>query len=325
MKLEYYKKHFDLASPYKLSFKTLDSFISHIIFVESDGRSGAGEAVALFGYNNETDRSIEKAIRRIIKGTSLDEIRSLAMAESEDNPFAASAVLTAIDTLSFNTQSNKEKISVHSPIATDKVAELSGHKYFKIKTGANFDQDIENLPEILKQPFKFTLDANKAYRFEQALKIVNILKEFDDKYLWLEQPCGAYSWNDHKRLIEQTGARIMLDESIYSLSDLNRAKEIGAYGVKLKLFKHAGLYGTLELAKKSKELGLVCTLGNGVSGPIGNYLETLLFEQNSDLFTLPFESNGFSKIKDQSSFPIKEENGSVFITSEFNFSFLKNS
>ncbi len=100
-----------------------------------------------------------------------------------------------------------------------------------------------------------------------------------------------------KGFCRQPGFRFMLDESICDLDDLSRAADIGVQFVKLKLYKHAGISHTLQLAQEANRLGLRVVFGNGVSTDVGNMAEALLWSCRPELFHGAFEGNGFAKLQ----------------------------
>ena len=90
---------------------------------------------------------------------------------------------------------------------------------------------------------------------------------------------------------------LMLDESIYDEGDVERAAEVGASLVKLKLFKHDGIGHVVSMARRARSCGLGVVLGNGVATDVGNVAEAWAREQEPELFTGAGEGNGFVKLR----------------------------
>ena len=88
-----------LASPYRLSFGTVYSYDSFIVLIPVDEGFVWGEATALPGYSWETADSIWSNILHCIKRADddIDVLEKEASALQESSPFAASALLTAIE------------------------------------------------------------------------------------------------------------------------------------------------------------------------------------------------------------------------------------
>jgi L-alanine-DL-glutamate epimerase-like enolase superfamily enzyme len=66
---------------------------------------------------------------------------------------------------------------------------------------------------------------------------------------------------------------LMLDESIYSEAEIERAAQIGAAFVKLKLMKCVSLDRLVKELILIRDLGMKPVLGNGVAGDIGCWME----------------------------------------------------
>ena len=88
----------------------------------------------------------------------------------------------------------------------------------------------------------------------------------------------------------------MLDDSISSAQDIERAREIGATWVKLKLCKHPGMSETKRLIKVAQASGLKLVFGNGVQSAVGNHLESRIYSDTG--ITAAGEQNGFLKVSE---------------------------
>ena len=89
----------------------------------------------------------------------------------------------------------------------------------------------------------------------------------------------------------------MLDESIYTVNDVNRAAQVGCQWIKLKLCKQGGIDELLQLAKHAKSIGLKVVIGNGVATDVSNLLELWVYDRYRHLFDGASESNGFAKLQ----------------------------
>ena len=87
---------------------------------------------------------------------------------------------------------------------------------------------------------------------------------------------------------------LMLDESINTADDIDRAAALGVQYVKLKLCKHPGMAATLALVAASRRKGLRLVFGNGVQGALGNRLEARV--QREGRIDSASEANGFLKV-----------------------------
>src|SRR5438132_5113936 len=71
----------------------------------------------------------------------------------------------------------------------------------------------------------------------------------------LEQPCHAKDWDAAAAVVAVTAVPLMLDESIYSMDDIDRAARLGASFVKLKLMKFGSLKRLERGLRRIRELG----------------------------------------------------------------------
>ncbi len=86
---------------------------------------------------------------------------------------------------------------------------------------------------------------------------------------------------------------MMLDESIYGLSDIERAAALGAARyIKLKLMKMGSLERLAQGIARIRELGMEPVLGNGVAGEVGCWMEACVART---LIANAGEMNGFLK------------------------------
>ena len=308
-----------LKQPYVLSFATVADIFSVIIRITLDnGMVGLSEAVPLPGYSEESKETILSDCCSIVPkiiGLSLEEIYEKLQQDLQQSHFVRSAIYTSCEVAAgLVAMPLSLKLPLLAPISSSndlndiqkKVAGFyrEGFRTIKLKTGKNIDFDLlttEFLLNELPEGIKIRIDANQAYTFEEA---ASLLKKLDHPRNYLielfEQPFGIDEdgWEMFSRLAPRSEhIPLMLDESIFSISDVTRAHNCGASFVKLKLFKHQGIQELLRMAQHAKELGVKVILGNGVSSDIGNLLEAIAF-QESGLFYGAFEGNGFEKLVD---------------------------
>ena len=87
-------KEYPLTKSYKLSFATLDKFISiQTEFIFSNQQKTTSEVVPLYGYNEETKETIIKNIKlwkKEIIGKNVIEARSFIKKNINHSPFSTS-------------------------------------------------------------------------------------------------------------------------------------------------------------------------------------------------------------------------------------------
>jgi len=311
-------QHAPLTKPYELSFASLTAF--DVVWVRAEietGDIGLGDAVPLPGYNWETLDSIRATVSAICDdadGRSASAIVERCRGVRSQHPFAASAVMAALELPSFLDRAKQppEQFPISAPVAAewpvqklrDVVQALltSGYRYIKVKVGRNLDDDIRTarclLTEWPGEHFGVVFDANQAHSVEDALTFSQALRQCASSRLqWYEQPVDRDDWQGMERVCRSDGAPVVLDECIYDRSDVERARRIGAYGVKLKLVKNFGIGETLALARHARSLGLAVVYGNGVASDIGNLGEYLTLAAGEGMFASASECSGFAKLK----------------------------
>lgn len=305
-----------LAKPYELSFVQLRSFDAVWVRIEDDaGGVGLGESVALPGYGWETADDVARVVAAVLDGaegmsaTALeDRCRKLRV----EHPFAVSAVMAALDLPALLAHHRpgfsfplNAPVAGETPVPTlrQQVAQhlAEGYAYVKVKVGRDLEAECAAarcvLREAFEQPFTVVFDANQAYSTEQALRFADALAALPrTRLLWFEQPVDRSDWDAMAAVCARTDVPVVLDEAIYDGAHIERAKAIGAHGVKLKGCKQFGLRDALDLARRARHLGLDVVFGNGVATDIGNVAELLVLEAGEGLFSPPGECNGFAKL-----------------------------
>jgi L-alanine-DL-glutamate epimerase-like enolase superfamily enzyme len=306
-----------LKRPYELSFTRLSSYDCVWVLAEDLNRNiGVGEAVPLPGYNWETLDTIRTAIAALTgdaEGENNEAIVARCRRARAEHPFAASAVMTALDMPAFVGHAELgERFPLSAAVSGETpVDELSravathlasGYGYIKVKVGRDLNSDMAAAKALLRdfgdRRFGVVFDANQAYPIEQAMTFARALSEFvSDRLQWFEQPVDRRDWRAMERLCQAQLAPIVLDECIYDEADVVRAAAIGAHGIKLKLVKNFGIAEVLALARRARESGLIVVFGNGVATDLGNLGEYLALSVGKGLFTAPGECSGFAKLR----------------------------
>lgn len=314
-----------LTVPYRLSFGEQRQFDVLLVGAISDQGVGWGEATILQGYTDETIAESwtiagQLAGRCRTTGDVVAETRALL----HRAPFTATAFLTALDWLDeHNTLKRTGRFpllgtvngkSDDRPKLETEIETLldQGYKTLKVKIGWDPDADLRQVG-IVRQYVagraKLRLDANQGYNRDQAL---HFLKKLDPTDIELvEQPCAADDWDSTASLKGAGAAPLMLDESIYTLDDIDRAAMLGCVDfVKLKLMK-LGTLDTLEKGlRQIAERGMKAVLGNGVATDLGCWMEICV---GLSCVSTAGEMNGFLKTPAQLLTPTLRREGATVI------------
>lgn len=307
-----FKKEYPLKKPYKLSFKTLTSFISiEVIIKLESGDERLAEVVPLFGYSHESESVIWSNIQRHSKnviGKTLVEARKYFEEFVEEIPFSMSPLLTAIDLFEFDSQINKDKVpKTIIPIDTSIFKEdvFNVDSTIKVKLSGDPKIDIAFFREMINSVNPITnclrLDANQGYTTEQAVEFYTFINDNLQELPqieYVEQPLSVGNWEGVDVLVEEfTKVPTMLDESIVTINDLDRAITLKVPFVKLKLFKQGGIKELLQLSEHAHKKGVQLILGNGVATWISNKIELCIFTKYNHYYYKEHEANGYLKVK----------------------------
>lgn len=134
----------------------------------------------------------------------------------------------------------------------------SGYRCIKVKIGAiNFEDEIALLRHIRSAfsaaDIELRVDANGAFRPEEAMDKLNRLAEFDLHSI--EQPIRAGQWNEMRRLTDATPIPIALDEELIGVNTSERKRElldtIRPQYIILKPSLHGGMLGCEEWIREA--------------------------------------------------------------------------
>jgi o-succinylbenzoate synthase len=308
--LDVYRLSLPLTKPYRLSFIEVYEFDTVLVHArDGEGRSGWGEATLLTGYTEET---IEGSYRLACEtagaviGLSLKKASRKIGSLTAKAPFTATALYTALEMLE-GAPLLKLRGGARVPLLallhgetaqtleTEIEAHLSsGYRTFKLKVGFDADKDLKKVraaQSILGARGSLRIDANQGYSIADACRFASRLSP--ESIELLEQPCRADDWSAASTVAAVSAVPLMLDESIYSMKDVERAADLGAAGfIKLKLMKCGGLEKLKRALERIRALGMTPVLGNGVACDLGCWMEACVAARVIDNAG---EMNGFLK------------------------------
>jgi L-alanine-DL-glutamate epimerase-like enolase superfamily enzyme len=136
-------------------------------------------------------------------------------------------------------------------------------RQLKIKVGiAGYDDPdrLRRLRRLMGGRVDFRVDANEAWSPPEAVARIRELEPFG--ITAVEQPVAHIDIDVFARMRHEVGAPIMLDESLCSLYDAERARERDRCDLfNLRLSKCGGFIPTLRLAQFARRHGFGCQLG----------------------------------------------------------------
>ncbi len=306
-----YRVQLPLPKPYKVAFKTYQTFDPYIIEVrDADGRTGWGEAHIPEGYSKKETPAVGwdfcREFAQKMIGLSTSQAKQDIQSAAQHSPMAATALTTALEMLEDNpvfTIDEDARVPLLAGISSKTLDEIpdevdtlieQGFKTLKVKVGFEVDDDLARLEKTRAAAVgraMVRLDANRNYSRDDAMRFVQSLNP--DGLELFEQPCDSDDWDSNAAVAAVSPVSIMLDESIYGVADVERAGTIdGVDYCKIKLKRAGGIENLMAAMTRCRELGMGPVVGDGVATEIGNWMEACCARLTTDLAG---EGNGFLK------------------------------
>lgn len=299
-----------LSTPYKLSLLTMREFDPFLVEVwDDEGRTGFGEALIVPGYTSETVEgswNLCCGLAEAVAGRGIEQARAIARRAIPQGVGAASAVLAALDMATRHAvlaPAQDLAVPVLAPLNADEPAGMAqeieqkiaqGFRTLKVKVGFDWRADlarVQAVQELAGGRASLRLDANQGFNSADG---VEFARRLDPRGIELfEQPCHMDDWKANAVVAAVSTVPVMLDESIYDVSDIDRAGAIAGVGfVKLKLKKIGSVDMLLDALARIRAQGMTPVLGDGVSLEVGCWAEACVAARAIDNAG---EMNGFLK------------------------------
>jgi L-alanine-DL-glutamate epimerase-like enolase superfamily enzyme len=288
-----------LAQPYKLALASVVHFDTLLTTAIVDGCRGFGEATILSGYTDENIEDSWKLAQDLcgrIARRSYDAACAVLDGELLDTaPFTVTAFRTALEMANGEPLLKSEKptrvpllFGINATDAAGIEQEIeralgAGYRTLKIKVGFDIEADLARIrliQSLNRGRASLRIDANQGYSRDDGCAFARRLSP--DSIELLEQPCHAKDWDAAAAVAAVSAVPLMLDESIYSMNDIDRAARLGAGFVKLKLMKFGSLRRLERGLNRIRELGMRPVLGNGVASDIGCWMEACVARSTID-------------------------------------------
>jgi L-alanine-DL-glutamate epimerase-like enolase superfamily enzyme len=315
-----------LKTPYKLVFGNVEAFDTLLVTATfADGRSGIGEATILTGYTEETLEQCWQAacdIGSVMPGVRIEDDTGALIPWLSENPFTTTAFATAVQMAAGHPTLSPAAASVpllailneKEPAALEAELEgllAAGYSTIKVKVGWKVDDDlrrVRHIQQALGGRAMIRIDANQGYSQDDGCVFARSLDPAGIELF--EQACAAGDWDAALAVKRAATVPIMLDESIYTMADVEKAAALGAADfIKLKLMKLGGIDQLERALTRIHALGLGAVLGNGVATEIGCWMEACV---GTRLLTTAGEMNGFLKQRQGLLLnPLRVERGSI--------------
>lgn len=308
-----------MVDPFATSFGTIkDKEFFIIEAVDKDGFRGYGESVAFSipWYTEETVQTskhvIEDFLFPIVREHPLEHPNEVfpLFEGLRGNNMAKAAIEGAIWDLFAKRQGislaralggEKKTIEVGISIGLQptidallkKIEAFLDEGYKRIKLKIKPGQDVGLLREV-RRAFPDTpimADANSAY----TLNDIDLFKQLDDfNLLMIEQPLQHNDIIDHAKLQKEIQTPICLDESIYSLYDVQKAIELGSCKViNIKVGRVGGLSEAVKIHDYCMKHGIPVWCGGMLEAGVGRAHNIAISSLAN--FVLPGDTAGSSR------------------------------
>ena len=144
--------------------------------------------------------------------------------------------------------------------------------HIKIKVGSSTVESVKLIETIRKKVgnnIPICVDANMAWNLEEAIDAIKNFEQFNIKFY--EEPLAKGDLLSYKKLRSETGAKILLDESLCSLEDaINAIHEKAVDAFNIRISKCGGILKSARLANLAIENSIKIQLGAQVAetGPL---------------------------------------------------------
>jgi L-alanine-DL-glutamate epimerase-like enolase superfamily enzyme len=257
--------------------------------LDGDGQCGWGEA-APRRYYGESPQSVVAALGRLAPVLERADPWSLETIEAEmaralgRNGSARSAVSAALHDLAAKRlgvplyrmwgldPANAPTSSFTIGLAPDddelrrRVEEAEPYPILKVKLGSDRDAEIIRTVRMTAPGKTLRVDANAAWTAKQALRMIEVLLDFEVEFV--EQPLPAHDLEGLRFVRERSPLPIIADESCLVASDIPRLAGV-VDGINIKLAKCGGLREALRMIATARAHGMMVMCGCMIETSLG--------------------------------------------------------
>jgi L-alanine-DL-glutamate epimerase-like enolase superfamily enzyme len=283
-----YKSDIKLKEPFKIAIMEITDAKSIFIRIVTDtGIYGMGEANPYWAITGETQAMNFAGAPDIAKLLLKKDPLDIEGRISEINNFLAhnSTLRSAFDMALYDLLGKIAALPLYTllggsnrPIYTDNTIGIAdpdsmaakavkfkqqGFHAIKVKLGTNAKLDIQRIEKIRQAvgtEIPMRIDANQGWDYKTALNVLKAIEPMGVEYC--EQPVPYWTFEDLRRLRENTSIAIMADESLFDQHDALRLASMGCCDYfNIKLSKSGGLHTALKINAIAEAAGITCMVG----------------------------------------------------------------
>lgn len=139
-----------------------------------------------------------------------------------------------------------------------------GFRDFKVKISGNLSRDRKKFAvlNMFKRISKIRLRADANNLWTDVDTCVRFVTELGSNFWAIEEPVGAGRTSQQKEISERLGAKIILDESLVTVEQLNAIKGFEEYfALNIRISKNGGILRSMEIAQAGQELEIPLIFG----------------------------------------------------------------
>jgi L-alanine-DL-glutamate epimerase-like enolase superfamily enzyme len=189
-----------------------------------------------------------------------------------------------------------------------------GIKALKLKIGTGWREDVERVQRVREkvgEKIFIKVDANQAYRIQEALRVARRLEEFGVETF--EQPLPADDWEGMVHLRKNSPIPIEADQTVRSVADALQAIRLGAaHVITTSPQKVGGILQAKKVADLCEVSGIGCIVSN-VAGSLLNDAAALQVIAASGSTYMPCEVGEFERVTGDPARGLEVRDGEVSI------------
>lgn len=256
---------------------------------DADGAEGWGEAAPskFYGETVETVRATLDRLATVLDGAdawSLEAIESEMNRTIRFNAAAKSAVSAALHDLAGKRLGvpvarllgldgmamPHSSFTIGIPESMDdlrrRVEEAAQYPIIKVKLGSDRDIEIIRTVRVAAPDKVLRVDANAAWTAKHALRMVEILLEYEIEFL--EQPLPAHDLEGLRYVRDRSPLPIIADESCLVATDIPKLAGV-VDGINIKLAKCGGIREALKMIATARAHGMLVMAGCMIETSLG--------------------------------------------------------
>lgn len=287
-----------LVRPFVTAIRTATELSVMLVeAVDSDGRSGWGEAPASWRVTGESPESIRAAVAGpltdAVVGHGLDDLPAV-LSELGRVVFGNASARSAVDCALHDLAARADGVSLAvalggtlTEVRTDMTLSIAdadslvdsaltwrdaGFGTIKIKagTGRGDINAIRRVREAVGPGTRIRVDANQGWSTDLAIEIISTWEELGLGIEFVEQPVAARAIDELAFITERVHTPILADESVWTARDLGeivarRAADL----VNVKLAKSGGLTEALRIIEAARASGTGVLIGCMMESIVG--------------------------------------------------------